>query len=456
MARKILKTAIVLAFLAGLGILGYSLVSKWYDKKYGEADRTKLTDILTEIKYNNGEIGILNNATGKVVGRYNKVLEAFLPEESAHRIRVVVKNNLRGCISAETGEEIFEPQFLYAWVDDPESGLAACVNHDHKLGFVNVKTKEIAIPFQFDFDEDRFVPKYYSYSKGDYVRSSILDFVFSNGICIIPGKDGKIGVIDTSGKELLPAVYSDIINWRDARTPNIILKKRADKDSDYDYVYGVCDRNFKMILPFAYNHFEKQWEYEDSKDWSIKMHSYVVSKDGKYGILDTLFKEILPIKYDNIAAQENAYLVKTGRKYGVLDSIFKAVLPVEFDWICTIHLGDDYDNDLYIAKKDYVQKLYDAKGKLLNDFYVEKREDEYDADKDEYVEKSAFEPVFEPNKAALSKYIRYYLDGNYGIIDDMQRVVIPAKYNKIEYLGNGNFSCTEGDYSFLFKDKNSH
>jgi hypothetical protein len=453
-SRKILKTVIVFAFLAGLGILGYSIVSKWYDKKYGETDRTKLTDNLTAVEYNNNEIGILNNTTGKVAGRYDRVLHTFLPDESAHSIRIVVKDNLRGYISAQTGEVIFEPQFLYAWVDDPESGLAACVNKDHKLGFVNVKTKEVAIPFQFDFDEDHFAPKSYSYSEGDYVRLSILDFVFSNGLCIIPGKNGKIGMIDTTGKALLPAVYADIINWRDANTPNIILKKRADKNSDYDYVYGVCDRNFKMILPFEYNHFEKQWEYENYNDWNIKMQNYVVSKDGKYGILDTLFMEILPLKYDHIVAQKNSYLVEIDSKYGVLDSIFKIVLPVEFDWIRSTNIGDDYDNDLYIAKKDYVQKLYDAKGRLLNDFYVEKRESEYN-EKDEYVEKSAFEPVFEPNKTTLSAYVKYYLDGNYGIIDGMQRVVIPAKYNKIEYLGNGNFSCTEGDYSFLFKDKNN-
>jgi hypothetical protein len=187
------------------------------------------------------------------------------------------------------------------------------------------------------------------------------------------------------------------------------------------------------------------------------MQNYIVSKDGKYGILDTLFKEILPKKYDKIEAQDNSYLVEVGGKYGVLDNVFKTVLPLEFDWISTTnHIGDDdYINDLYIARKDYVQKLYDAKGRLLNDFYVEKRESEYDEDKDKYVEKSAFEPVFEPNKTTLSAYIKYYLDGSYGIIDGAQRVVIPAKYDKIEYLGNGNFSCTEGDYSFLFKDKNN-
>jgi hypothetical protein len=368
MKTKILKTLIVLAVLAGLGILGYSIVSKWwYVPKYGEADRYDLSDNLS-VEYNYDGVDILNYSTGKVVGHYDEVLSAFLSEESKHCTRVVVKNDLRGYISAKTGEVIFEPQFLHAWVDDPESGLAACVNKDHKLGFVNVQTKEIAIPFQFDFDDDLFIP----------YDQPIFDFVFHYDFCIVPGKDGKIGMIDKTGKLLLPAEYVDIINWRDANTSTIILKKDAGEDSYYRYVYGVCDRNFKIVL------------------------------------------------------------------------------PVEYDGIISTHAGSDYDNRKYIVKKNYVQKLYDEKGKLLSDFYVEKRDGEYDDKKEEYIEKSAFEPVFEPNNITLSIYIKYYLDGYCGIIDTTNRVVIPAKYNTIEYLGNGNFACNEDEYSALIKDKNYH
>jgi hypothetical protein len=549
MARVILKTVIVLAFLTGLGILGYSIVSKWYYKQYGEINRTKLTDNLTVVEYKNREIGILNNLTDKIVGRYDKVLRTFLSEESSHSISIVVKNDLRGYISAQTGEVIFEPQFLYAWLEDPESGLAACVNQEHKLGFVNVWTQKTEISFQFDFEDNEFVP----YDHYIEEKIPILDFVFSNGICIIPGKDGEIGMIDKTGKVLLSPKYSDIINWRDVNTPNIILKRkpffvsigifseycngyvkiteipkntpasaqgdlrvndvilkikqenesdfkdvvnmshedvinliggekgtkvallvRHENDSTQDiiitrdevrnynsrnqYVYGVCDRNFKMLLPFEYNHFEKNTDYNGNDD--IYVENYVVSKgddyifDDKYGILDTLFNEILPIKYDHIEVQGDSYIVQKDNKYGVFNSVFKNVLPVEFDKIYTDI--DESDYVLYIVTKDYVRKSYDEKGNLLNDFYIEKREGKYDKEKEKYIEKSAFESVFEPKQTKLSEYIKYYLDGYYGIIDNTYRVVIPAVYNEIEYLGNGNFACIESEYSFLFKDKNNH
>ncbi|MDR2129690.1 MAG: WG repeat-containing protein, partial [Odoribacteraceae bacterium] len=232
---------------------------------------------------------------------------------------------------------------------------------------------------------------------------------------------------------------------------HIILKKRDKKNK---YLYGVCDRNFNTIVPIEYNSFEKNViGFGERDDWSWDVKNYIVSKEGKYGILDTLFTTILPLQYDAIEVCKNTYIVRLNYKYGVLDSDFSTLLPVEFDWIYATYIDDDHDNNNYIVKKDHVQKLYDEKGRLISDFYIEKRDREYDDEKDEYVEKSAFEPVFEPNKTTLSAYIEYYLDGYYGIIDDATRVVIPAKYDKIEYLGNGNFACIKDESSFLIKDK---
>ncbi|MDH6357783.1 PDZ domain-containing protein [Parabacteroides sp. PF5-9] len=535
MAQKILKSVIILSFIVGLGILGYSIGSKWHDEKYGEVNRYDLSETLSVIEYSNGEIGVLNNITDKIIGRYDNVLRTFLPEESTHSIRIVVKDGLRGYISARTGEVIFEPQFLYAWIDDPESGLAACVNKDHKLGFVDVQTKKVAIPFQFDYNEDLFAPCVYYGDK----RESILDFVFSNGICIVPNKDGKIGIIDKTGKELLPTKYSDIINWRDAKTTNIILKRksfivgigiiseyvdgyikideiiqdtpaflqgelkkndvilkikqdneseyinvfniphedvlnliRGEKDtkvtlfvkhedgtteditivrdevedeySEYTYVYGVCNRNFEMIVPFEYNKFEKNLDFDENFDYYVK--SYTVSKDGKYGVLDSIFNVVLPVEYAYIRATDfsTCFIVKNlnenfEAKYGLLNENFELILPIEYDYI------EESKTFEFVGRKDYVQKLYDRKGKIVSNFYLDDRDCE---------ENQVYQPIFEPESDKLSNYIQYRLGYRYGVIDINQNVIIPAKYRRIEYLGNKTFSCMEEDnYSCLIKDK---
>lgn len=529
MAKKFFKSAVILAFLAGLGILGH-IGSMWIDQKYGEKNRYTLSENLTVIEYKNGEIGILNNSTEKSVGRYDSVLRTFFLEESTHHARIVVKDDLRGYISAQTGDVIFKPQFRYAWIDDPESGLAACVNTDNKLGFVNIQTKEIAIPFQFDYNDDLFSP----YNRYYKERVSILDFVFSNGICIFPNKNGKIGIIDKTGKEILPAKYSDIINWRDTQTPTIILKRkpflvgigvvsyysdgyvkieeiieetpafnqgdlkkddiilkikpergseyidvfntshedvlnliRGEKGtevtlfvkhkngtsqdvtiirdeidyefSDSEHVYAVCDRDFNMILPFEYDSFDKNWQYD--LDYSkISIQNYIVSKDGKYGILDTLFNTILPVSYDYIEKKNDSYLVELDGKQGVLNSDLKTILPIEYDWIGIQYTEFDSNSYKYIAKKDFVQKLYDKKGNILSDLYIEDGE-------------NVFEPILESRTNQISPYIKYYLDGYYGIINDSQKAVIPARYDHIEYIGNDIFVCTENEYSFLINTK---
>jgi hypothetical protein len=337
------------------------------------------------------------------------------------------KDGKRGYISAETGEEVVKPIYKRAWIDDIETGLAACVNRDNKLGFINAQTGETVIPFQFDFDEDCNTGRY---------GQPVFDYVFCNGICIVPGEGGLLGMIDKTGKLLLPIEYVDIINWRDKNTPNIILKKYAGANSDYQYIYGVCDRNFNMIVPFEYNEFNKIIDYDENYD--IHLRNYIVKKDDKYGILDTLFNVVLPIKYNSITAsyESNSYIVELNGRYGIIDNNFRTVLPVEYDWI-----GAQSSN--YVVKKNYIQKLYDEKGKVINDFYIED-----DSESDENV----LQPVFEPEQSKLTVYIQYYLDGYYGIIDVNKNVVIPSKYDKIKYLGNGNFACTRYGYSGIIKD----
>ena len=145
----------------------------------------------------------------------------FESKDKKSKSAVVVKDVKRGYISKETGEVIFEPQFKFAWVDNGVNDLAACVNEEDKLGFVNIKTKEIAIPFQFDYDAIELNSYIYGY-QWDFANCNF-DFVFSNGWCLVPGVGGKLGLINESGEIVLPIKYYNIINWKDKNSPNIPL-----------------------------------------------------------------------------------------------------------------------------------------------------------------------------------------------------------------------------------------
>jgi hypothetical protein len=406
MKRIFLTVIIVVLSLIGLGILAFNI---W------DVCMNNMETLEEDPEYF-GDSEVFENS-GVFSTEWNRPSSLY----------VFNKDGKRGYISAETGKEVVKPIYKRAWIDDIETDLAACVNGDNKLGFINAKTGETVIPFQFDFDE---------YCNKGRDGQPVFDYVFCNGICIVPGEEGLLGMIDKTGKLLLPIEYVDIVNWRDRNTPNIILKKYAGEDSDSEYIYGVCDRNFNMIVPFEYNEFKKNIDYDDNYD--VHLRNYIVRKDGKYGILDTLFNVVLPIKYNSITEpyESNSYIVELNDRYGVIDSNFRTVLPVEYDWIGA-------QSGYYIAKKDYVQKLCDERGKIINDFYIE---DDGESDKD------VLQPVFEPEQNKLTAYIQYYLDGYYGIIDANKNVVIPAKYDSIKYLGNGNFACKQEGYSCIIKD----
>lgn len=404
MKKRIITGMIIGLFLCVIGIMCYSyniVQSDYIDDEYRD-----INEYLSIKELSDGTIGIINKSTGKIVGRYDEVLSFYGMHTAATLI--VVKDGLRGYISAETGESIFEPQFLYAWKSANDCNLAACVNIDAKMGFVNTETKKIAIPFQYNFEEDIFCPSKYRNN-----RMAVLDFVFSGGLCIVPGEDGKLGLIDTTGKLVLPIEYSDIINWRDANTPEIILKREISSGS---YKYRICDRNFKPLLSIEYDSLEKIWGVGD--EYEINMFGYIVSLNGLYGVLDNSFNIVLPIEYDDI---QTSYM----RDYKGMSCI--------------------------VAVKNYVAKQYDSKGTMINDFYVE-CDYVYDEELDDYVKQSGLVSISDPFNGKASGYIRYSLKGLYGIIDGEKRVVIPAKYETIEYLGCGNFACIRDGVTFLKRD----
>ena len=429
MGRKILSGAIVLTILCAVGIVGYS----FFTLKNGIKRERSWNHHISIVSYKDWDYGIRNDSTGKIVGRFDDVMPYFEPSDVAATVLVVVKDGLRGYVSAVTGEILFEPQFLYAWIDNAENNLAACVNSEHKLGFVNVNTKEIAIPFQYEFDEDIFIPD-------EYPK---FDFVFHKGICIIPGEDGKLGLIDETGKELLPAEYSDIIDWRED-SPIIILERMDDNGIRY----GACDREFNMLLPFEY---DILYAYDSDGENA----RYLALKDGKYSLLDDSLKDILPLKVDDFdtAYYSDAFIVEIDGKYGVLDESFNILIPIEYDQIEERYIGEDECLYGYTAVANYTQKLFDSNGALLSDFYVDTIE-EYDSTSEEYVEHPGLKAIPELFNQGASPYIMYYFDDCWGVIDGRTReVVVPAKYEKIEYLGNGNFACVLDYKTYLISHK---
>ncbi len=228
-----------------------------------------LTENLRTVE-KDGMVEIYNEELKKVVGRYPKVFV----QNYGGSIMVVNEEDLFGFISPMNGDILVEPQYLLAWDSDMSSGLAACVNREHKLGFINVDANEIVIPFNIDID-----PAYFE-NVGDY---PYFEFMFHGGYSLVPGKNGCVGIIDEAGEMVLAAEYSDI-----RTTQSYSLKK-----SWFDMPKSKCALNECVVQ-----------EGNSCEDYDFDNPIIVERTDStgvKYGAFDIDKGMIIPIDYDNIA-----------------------------------------------------------------------------------------------------------------------------------------------------------
>ena len=271
-----------------------------------------LTDDLNTRMLKSGRVEIYNKKLDKVVGCYDMVFAQDYGSTICDRFMnssmgsVLVRDEgLYGYIDPVTGEVIMEPQFIMAWDSDPISGIAACLNDELKLGFVNIETKQLVIPFQFEIDSTYLDPGWcngYRY----------FDFMFRDGFSLVPGPNGKVGIINEAGEIVVPIEYDEI----------------EVKD------YGVLSHSWDEL-------------------WYSGTMSSVVQRDYRNNYY--FDKPVILMKKDSTGVA----------RYGVFDKNGVINIPVEYDQIA---FCDSYDKALLLCQKDGILKGVGEEGNLMDDF----------------------------------------------------------------------------------------
>lgn len=123
---------------------------------------------------------------------------------------------------------------------------------------------------------------------------------YCEGFAIVAKEYGKYGVIDVQGKEIVPCVYYKI---RDYSEGLAVVQKKVNSD----YKYGYIDSIGKEIIPCKYR-LEPQ-RFRNSR-------AVIIGADGK-GLIDKTGKLILPCIYNRIEEfSEGLAFVESGAKYG--------------------------------------------------------------------------------------------------------------------------------------------
>ena len=205
-------------------------------------------------------------------------------------------------------------------------------------------------------------------------------------------KNGKYGIIDLSGKELLSCEYDQISALSGIKNALKILK---------DGKYGIVDDEGKVIL---------KTEYADITNLGKDNKSgYIVKNtEGKYGIVDFSGNIILDMKYDEIAKVygNDYYVVKKSGKQILVKKDGTEILTTGFDEITEIL--KNIDNGI-IYKKDNKYGVMKTTGEVT------------------------IEASYEYLSEAKSGVFIAKKDGKYGVIDLQKDIKVELKYNSIYY-----------------------
>ena len=139
--------------------------------------------------------------------------------------------------------------------------------------------------------------------------------------------NNKEGLIDASGKELLPLEYSNIF----IKENYAVLEKRNEKEK---YLYSLEEKWIRKIDGDYIQHFRK--------------NLFVLGKNDKQAIIDDDGKVVFPYN-DRISLifndNKDFVLIENNEKQGLLNEKFEEVLAVDYQFLA-------YDNQRIIAKNE--------------------------------------------------------------------------------------------------------
>lgn len=217
-------------------------------------------------------------------------------------------------------------------------------------------------------------------------------------------KDGKYGIINLSGKEIVACEYDDITVVDGIKNALKIQKNGQ---------YGVIDNEGKLIVETKYKDILKFGK--DNKSGFI-----VQNEEGKYGIVDYSNQIILETKYANIKriSGNEMYVVEEDGKQQLIKKDGTQVLTEGFTEIKSIM--KNADNGI-IFSKDGKVGVMKTSGEMI------------------------IEPIYEDLKEAKTGILIAKKDGKYGVIDTNKETKVEFKYNSITYNEKADIYIAENE-----------
>ena len=296
------------------------------------------------------------------------------------------------------------------------------INKNNKWGVIDNNAKIVIEPTYEDAiiipnkKQDVFICTYdTNYNEGTY-KTKVLDSkgkeIFSQYDKVLPlenydennnlwyednvlltEKDGKFGLIDLNGNQILETNYEKIYTLKGIK--NSLITEKDGKKGLVNNVGNVLVEN----------------KYDEIKSLGVDTKSYIVKLNNKYGIegiLDCKYEEIKPLN------NKEVFCVKTDGKYKVINTEEKTVFNEKFDNIETIK------DNIIVYKYNNKYCAYDIENntKLSN--------------------------TYKTLKYTVNDLFIARTNNNYGIIDIKGNTKIKQEYSNINYYEDINIYELEG------------
>ena len=244
----------------------------------------------------------------------------------------VYKNNKWGVID-ETGNYVVDPSYAEMIViPNSKIGVFICtydINYEtgeYKTKALNEKNKEI-------FTE---------YSKIEAIQNidTTGNLSYDQDVLKVQ-KDGKYGLINFSGKEIIPTDYEEITAISGVKNSYKIKK---------DGKYGIVNNEGNIVV-------EPKYADIDTLGKDNKSGFIVKDETGKYGLIDYSNNQVLEIKYDGIEKVfgNNLYVVTVDGKQKVVNKENTDVLTSNFDSIKQI-LSSQENAVIYVKSNKFIRR----------------------------------------------------------------------------------------------------
>ena len=254
--------------------------------------------------------------------------------------------------------------------------------------------------------------------------------------CLVVKSDAKTGIVNTSGKIVVPVEYASVEVIENNVDNGYVVKNSENK-------YGVINSNGDMVLECKYDTIEN----------IVDGNRYIVKEGNKWKLIDTEGNEYLEGKVDNVADMNNGDVIaKQNKKFGILNIETDLKVPFEYDSLTYL-----FDNK-YVAKKDNKYGIINTNNEVLVDY----KYDEIIYNKnDEYLKGKVADGSYEYlNKDLAVKFtagdetkINGFISVKVGNDIKYYNTKLEEKSNKDVYTSNTLFIIKEnGKYGFVNKD----